>query len=225
MITILAKYPEIKDCLIFKDAEPENLEKYLCDGSYSEQSFFAGDEILSPSAESVAVGYIIEGKAAIISADGGKNVLLRTVGKGALFGVATLYSLDTPFPTRISAKSACRVLFIERNALKALIENDRAVNKAFLSFLGNRIVYLNKKINSFTAGNAERRLSLFLADNESDGVYSADISMSALADMLDIARASLYRAIDKLSAEGFIEKHDKTIILKDKTAMLEKYFG
>ena len=222
---MITKYPEIRNCLIFKDADSANLEKYLCDGRYSEKSFTSGEEILSPSDESVSVGYILDGKASIISADDGKNVLLRTVGKGALFGVATLYSLDTPFPTKISAKTPCRVLFIERDAIKSLIENDKAVNKAFLTFLGNRIVYLNKKINSFTAGNAERRLSLFLADNESDGVYSADISMSAIADMLDIGRASLYRAIDKLTADGFIEKRDKTIILKDKKSMLEKYFG
>lgn len=225
MINIISSYPEIRNCPIFKDADTANLEKYLCEGCYFEQSFSSGDEILSPSLDSVSVGYILEGKASIISADEGKNVLLRTVGTGALFGVATLYSNDVPFPTKISAKTSCRILFITRDAVKALIENDTSVNKAFISFLSNRIVYLNKKINAFTAGSAERRLSLFLADNESDGVYSASISMSALADMLDIGRASLYRAIDKLSTDGFIEKHDKTILLKNKEAMLEKYFG
>ena len=90
---------------------------------------------------------------------------------------------------------------------------------------GNSSETVVLSIHSFTAGSAERRLSLFLADNESEGVYCANVSMVALADMLDIGRASLYRAFDKLEAEGFIEKKEKTILLKNKEGMLEKYFS
>ena len=224
-MSILKKYPEIRNCVIFKDADPTNIERYISEGSYYDRRFSAGEEIVSHNDRYVSVGFILDGKVSVSSADEGRTVLLRTIGVGSFFGVATLYSLDTPFPTALSAKTSCKILFIERQAMKELIENDKSVNRAFLTFLGNRIVYLNKKINSFTAGSAERRLSLFLADNETDGVYSADISMSALAGMLDIGRASLYRAIDKLTSDGFIEKHDKTIIIKDKTSMLEKYLS
>ncbi|MBQ7383390.1 MAG: Crp/Fnr family transcriptional regulator [Clostridia bacterium] len=223
-MNILEKYPKLKNNVIFKNASEENIRKFITEDKLDVRHFSAGDDICSPEQKEIPVSIIIDGTATVSSADCGRNVLLKTVSAGAIFGIATLYSAEAPFPTIVKAKTTCSVLFINAAAVRALIENDRAATVGFMEFLSNRIVYLNKKINSFTAGCAERRLSLFLADNESDGIYSADVSISALADMLDIARASLYRAFDKLEAEGFIEKQDKIIIIKDKQAMLEKYF-
>ena len=148
---------------------------------------------------------------------------MRTIGVGAIFGIANLYAKELDFPTRISAKSVCNVLFIKKQALRELIENDKSTLKNFLAFQSNKIVYLNKKINAFTAGSAERRLALFLSDNAVNGVYSENVSMSALAEMLDIGRASLYRALDKLEAEGCIERSGKIIIIKDLDLFLKKH--
>ncbi|MBO5416409.1 MAG: Crp/Fnr family transcriptional regulator [Clostridia bacterium] len=223
-MNILEKYPNLKNNIIFKNASEESIGRFITEDKIDIHRFAVGEDICSPEDTDVPVSIILEGTATVSSADCGRNVLLKTVTEGAVFGIATLYSAEVPFPTLIKAKSACSVLFINAAAVRELIEHDRAAAVGFMEFLSNKIVYLNKKINAFTAGCAERRLSLFLADNESDGIYSAEASISALADMLDIGRASLYRAFDKLEAEGFIEKKDKIIIIKDKQAMLEKYF-
>lgn len=223
-MSILEKYPELKETLVFRAASDSSLEQYITDKVCSLRHFAAGEEICSPSVSYVPVGRIMRGSATISSRDGGRNVLLRTVGAGALFGIANLYSMDAPFPSVVCAKTSCDVLFIEAEAVRSLIENDKAAMRSFMMLLGNRIIYLNKKINAFTAGSAERRLSLFLADNEVDGIFRADTSMTALAEMLDIGRASLYRALDALEADGLIERQDKCIIIKDKNSMLEKYF-
>lgn len=223
-MNIILEYPKLRNNMLFKNADDEKIAKYISGEKYSIRSFSAGEEILSHDRLNVPIGFILEGVATVTSADGGKNVLLRTVGAGAVFGISTLYAAEAPFPTNVRAKNACKVLLVQSDAIRSLIEHDRGAMIGFMSFLSDRIVYLNKKINAFTAGSAERRLSLFLADNETDGVYSSGVSISALADMLDISRASLYRAFDKLEGEGFIEKHDKTIIIKDKKSMLEKYF-
>jgi CRP-like cAMP-binding protein len=140
-----------------------------------------------------------------------------------MFGIATLFSSDNAFPTRIYAATPCSVLFIEAEAFRALVREDRAVNEAFLRFLCDRVVYLNKKIEGFTAGSAERRLALYLVENACGGSFSVDGSYSALAQTLDIGRASLYRALDTLEKEGLIEKQEHILYLKNKTAMLEKY--
>ena len=150
-------------------------------------------------------------------------MLIKTVSEGAIFGIANLYSENAAFPTRISAKKSCKVLFISPDDVRSLIENDPSVMRAFMAFLSEKIVYLNKKINSFTAGSAERRLTLFLADNAENDIYTSETSLSALATMLDIGRASLYRALDKLELEGLIERKDRSIILKDRDLLLKKY--
>lgn len=221
-MTLTKFYPDIKKHPIFKDSDVSVIDAYITDGDFYTEKYDAGREICSPCTASDSVGVIISGCATVSSKDEEKNVLLRTMGVGAMFGIANLYSQSIEFPTRIVTKSASEVLFIKKEAVRALIENDKKTLLAFLAFQSNKLVYLNKKINSFTAGGAERRLSLFLLDNAVDGVYSADVSMSALADMLDIGRASLYRAFDTLESAGCIERRDKKTIIINQALISEK---
>jgi len=208
---------------IFKNADSAKLAKYITASNVAICEFSSGSEICSPLTKHVPLGMIISGKACVYSANDEKKVLIKTITEGVVFGIATLYGEDSPFPTRISAATSCKVLFISPEAVRALIENDKRVMRAFMTILSKKIVYLNKKINSLTAGSAEKRLSVFLAENAIDNVYTQTTSASAIATMLDIGRASLYRAFDKLEAEGFIERLEKTVIIKDKEAMLKRY--
>lgn len=220
---LLDFYADIKKHPIFKSSDCDTINKHITDADFHVKKYTAGDDICSPCTSNNSVGVIISGCATVSSKDQDKNVLLRTMGAGAMFGIANLYAENIEFPTRIVAKTACEILFIKKDAIRSLIENDKNTLKSFLAFQSNKIVYLNKKINSFTAGGAERRLSLFLLDNAVDGVYSADVSMSALAEMLDIGRASLYRAFDSLEIAGCIERKDKKTIIINQTLISEKY--
>ena len=74
---------------------------------------------------------------------------------------------------------------------------------------------------TFTAGNAERKLSVFISEHAKDGVFTPPCSMSALANMLGIGRASLYRAIEHLIACGWMEKKGKQFYLTDHNASAE----
>lgn len=213
----------IKEYPIFKNAEREKITKYITYSDTAICEFHAGEEICSPLSREVPLGILTSGKARIYSADNEKKVLIKSISDGALFGISTIYSDDSLFPTRICAKSTCKVLFISNNAVKKLIENDKNVMRAFLRILSNKIVYLNRKINSLTAGSSERKLSVFLSENSKDGVFTFTTSASALAAMLDIGRASLYRAFDKLESDGFIERKNKTVILKNEKEMLNRY--
>lgn len=92
----------------------------------------------------------------------------------------------------------------------------------YLSFLSDRIDYLNKKITYITAGSAERKLATFFASFEK-AEFELPVSFSSLSDMLDIGRASLYRALDKLVSDGCIERDGNDIKIINKALMLEKY--
>ena len=221
---LLEFYADIKKHPIFKSSDDDAINKYITDTDLHIEKYTAGEDICSPCTANQSVGVIIRGCATVSSKDEEKSVLLRTMGAGAVFGIANLYAENIEFPTRIVAKTACEVLFIKKDAIRALIENDKNTLRSFLAFQSNKIVYLNKKINSFTAGGAERRLSLFLLDNAVDGVYAADVSMSALAEMLDIGRASLYRAFDALEAAGCIERKDKKTIIINPALISEKHY-
>ncbi len=222
-MTIIDVYPDIKKLSIFKDTSDEALCRYITDEYFYLKSYSPSDEICSPYEDNDSIGVIVSGVAAINSSDEERSVLLSTISVGSIFGIANLYAKELDFPTRISAKNTCNILFIKKDALRELIENDKNTLKSFLAFQSNKIIYLNKKINSFTAGGAERRLALFLSKNAINGVYSSKVSMSALAEMLDIGRASLYRAFDSLEEAGLIKRTDKKSISVNKDLIYEKY--
>ena len=70
--------------------------------------------------------------------------------------------------------------------------------------------------------SAERRLALWLISEESNTV-TLPASLSAFSDMLDIGRASLYRALDKLEGEGLIRREGRKITVISQDEILKKY--
>ena len=111
---------------------------------------------------------------------------------------------------------------MQRKVIRKLLEEDRAFLYQYLGFLSGRIRYLNRKIGFLSAGSAERKLALYLASLGKETVR-LDASISALSELLDVGRASLYRAFDKLTEDGFIRKEGRNFTLLDAEGMLNAY--
>ena len=138
-----------------------------------------------------------------------------------MFGIANLFS-DEPYVSEIRAHGACRVFMISEEAIRHLLENDSAFLYRYLAFLSGRIRFLNRKIGYLTAGSAERRLALYLVSLGRDSVR-LDASISSLSELLDVGRASLYRAFDRLTEDGFLIKDGRNLTLLDADGMLRAY--
>lgn len=183
--------------------------------------FEDGDTILSPNETSHTAGIFLSGDAVVTTADDSKNALLRFFEKGDLFGIANLFT-NQDYVSSIRAKKKCRVFFFTEAAICELLETDRTFLYNYLGFLSGRICYLNHKIRYLTAGSTERRLALYLSSFKTDTI-ELDASLSSLSELLDIGRASLYRAFDTLIADGYIEKQGRTIRLLAPEAMIQDY--
>ena len=212
-------YSCIQQNRILKGANAENIERYFDEKSVFVKTFHSGEVIYSKDSEKRCVGMIISGKATCEPFGSKDNALLRIMQENDTFGVANLYCVNEPFPSVIVAKTATKVLFIDGDAFCRLIENDASVLKAYLSFLSNKLVYLNKKISTLTAGTTEKKLAAYILENCDDNNTLPALSMSSLADILGIGRASLYRALDELEALDLIRKDGKTISITDKNAL------
>ena len=215
---------EILECIrsdkILGCADEDNLTHCFNEKTAYAKTFSAGETIYSPECSKRQVGIILEGRAAVEPTNSNEKVLLKMLSSRDMFGIANLYANEIPFISVIIAKSACRVLFIDADAFKALIEHDAKAMRAYLEFMSRKIVFLNKKISTLTAGTTEKKLALFLAENQHDGEFSQRISMTAIAEILSVGRASLYRALDSLEAEGLIHRDGKSIFIPDKNALL-----
>lgn len=209
---------------ILSVASPESIEKHLDESSLRLCKFKSNERIISPRVTSKNIGIIISGVALVTPKSASSNTMLSVMSANDMFGVSTLFAESVPFPSTITAKTDVEALFISGDAFVALLEADANAMRAYLSLLSKKIIYLNKKISILTAASAEKKLAFFICENEHNGEFVSPLSMSALASILDVGRASLYRSIDALSAMGFIEKDGKKIIISDKNALLE-YVG
>ena len=219
-MTIFDSFPNIVRHPLFREAESQTVNRFLNDSTLFAEQLPAGSAVYASDGTEERIGLLLIGTAQAFTGQAREHALLKTIRPGELFGIANLYAEDEPFPSRILAVSDCRILWIDRSALKALIENDPTVLRNYLTFQSKKILYLNRKIATLTAGSAEKKLAVCLLDYEDGGVFTPSCSMSELAELLGMGRASLYRAMDNLAGYGWIEKREKSILILDKDALL-----
>jgi len=195
---------------------------YVLDACGTECLNFCDEELLhSPEKQGGQIGILLAGSATVTTPGESHNTLLRFLHEGDMFGIANLFS-DTPYVSVIRASGNGRICWIPEAAIRMLLEEDRAFLYQYLGFLSGRIRYLNRKIGFLSAGSAERKLALYLASLGKETVR-LDASISALSELLDVGRASLYRAFDKLTEDGFIRKEGRNFTLLDAEGMLNAY--
>ena len=210
---------------LFAETDQSILRTFLNNGDLSLSEYAAGEVICAPGEKKYRMVIFFEGEAEVYSADEHRAMLLRTVCRGDVVGVANLFSGED-FVSRVIAAKKCITVEISAEKYGKLLEQDTRAMYNYVTFLSDRIRYLNRKIVMLTAGSAERRLVYFLdsAATSRDGEpVSVTVQMNELCEMLNLGRASLYRAADKLCEEGFIAREGKKILILDRSAMLNKY--
>ena len=174
-----------------------------------------GDDITS---DKPALYVVVRGCVNVYRTEGGQTVILNTIKEGGVFGAAQLFCSDPAFSS-VRASNSCCCLRIPRVAVTRLLEDDFVFAENYVSFLSDRIRFLNKKIASFTAGNGEKTLAEYLLSVSADNnTVRLGQSVSNLALSLNLSRPTLYRAFISLEKQGMIEKDGKAvkIISKEK---------
>ena len=197
---------------LFKNADIKILNEVFEKHGCSRVRYKSGESIFTDDRNENKIGIIEKGQATVFSED--KSAILRNLYANDAFGVATLFSNQMNFVSNIIAKTPCTVFFISADVMKELFERDSNIMFNYIQFLSQRIQILNKRISCFTAGSSEKRLYFFLDGMKNvENTVKLDMSMSSLSEMLDIGRASLYRAFEKLESDGFIKKEGKKIYI------------
>ncbi len=200
---------------LFQGCEHGMIENIVISGG-SLASFRSGEEM--KLLNSPTVGILLSGRGVIYSSDTGRRTILRFISPGSIVGVAGLFAANPP-ETRIEACGDGRseMFFIGREAFEELlaIEQSGTFRRNLIEFLADKVSFLNSKIDTVTAGSAERKLAIFIKNSpiDADGRIEIGMSMTALAHALDIGRASLYRAFESLEKADAIKRDGNIIIL------------
>ncbi|MBR3553695.1 MAG: Crp/Fnr family transcriptional regulator [Clostridia bacterium] len=181
--------------------------------------FRRGDVIFPTQKQGSEIGFLLRGGAQVAKKETG--IIVNRLKEGDVFGCSVLFISGAAYSSEIVALRDTRVLFFSKAAVTKLMQADGNFAVGFIRYLSQHIAFLNKCIDNFTGGSAESRLANYLCGCFEDyKTYEMDRSMSQLAVSLDIGRASLYRAFDRLAAGGAVQRDGRSVRLVDKAALL-----
>lgn len=195
------------DCVLFRGI-PEREIRLLLRALAKEKRFAKGEIIYSPQDFKRSLGIICKGS---VVAQKENGVILNRMGAGDCFGAAALFSQGEEYVTTVLAQQDCRILFLSDCAVQKIVEQSPKIAINYIRFLSDRIRFLNQRIDSFTADDAQQALLSYL--EQQPNRCSDGIAMAKLAEALNMGRTSLYRAVGELEKQGRIKKEGKKITL------------
>lgn len=159
------------------------------------------------------LGLLLSGRLCIKGqAADSRSIQLNHVLPGAAFGAAALF-LEGAALSDTYAEIASEVLLLNAEQVWAMMDESPLFRKNYLIFLCGRIAFLNQKIETLSGYTAESRLLAYLRQKQQGGVLRIR-NFSALAGVLGISRASLYRALDVLADSGQIARQGGCILVQ-----------
>lgn len=172
--------------------------------------FKKGDVIYSANTFKSALGVVLNGAASATSENDG--LFKKSFPKGSVFGAAAIFGDNEAYVSQIIAHTDCEVLFIEETVLKKIFTLYPETSLNYIAFLSDKIRFLNQKLNMISCPSAEDTVYKYLIENMNDDhLVSLSVSMSLLAKMLGLSRATLYRSFDALESKCKIIKQNNEI--------------
>ena len=177
-------------------------------------AFEKGDVAFSEDYNSNRVGFVITGEFIVEKyREANESITLNRLTKCGSFGIISVLSPSSEYPTVIKASTKGEILFINGEDMLHTIKKYPTVAMNVIRFLADRITFLNKKIDTFSGKKTLKKLASYLFNRYSEFGEAFTVSRTALASEIGVGRASLYRDLDFLESEGIIQTQQKKIII------------
>ena len=180
--------------------------------------YAAADTVVEGGSPFSGVGLVCRGELTVVRRGVHRPVIHRTLREGSFFGVSSLFGRQEGFPTTIQAATAARVLYLGEDDVTALFEKSPRIVRNYITILTDKIRFLNDRLDMVAGRSAEERVASYLLSHCEEG-GSLGITKSALASLLGLGRASLYRILDSFEEQGLIKAQRDGIDVLDVATM------
>lgn len=206
----------LKRTFLFSGLEVEQIDKLLKECPPEIKRYNRTEIIYSSNTGKKTVGIILDGKCEVRreKADG-SLVVLNILEQCDSFGILSVLS-NEEFPTTIFALKNSNIVFFSSDQIEYFVNNYSQISQNLIKFLANRIVFLNKKIATFSGTRVEDRLAAYIiAQKQMLGKDVFAFNCQKTAKEINAGRASIYRALESMENEKLIEFDNKKIIITD----------
>ncbi len=199
------------NCTLFNNLT-ETEQKEITKELTAQEKFKKGSELYKTG----FLGILVKGNAVIKRNNNiGCTLTVRSLNEGEIFGAVSLFGSWNEGLSNITAKSDCTLIYIDENTFKNILIKYPTVSFNYIEYLTERIRFLNKRIDAFSASSTEEQLYEFLLSfADIDGNVKLNFGMSELSRRLNVGRTSLYRDIESLSKKKLIIRNGNTFKIK-----------
>lgn len=175
-----------------------------------------GETVVEAGERFSAIGLVTEGSLAVTRQGERRPVIHRTLAPGEVFGVSSLFGNGEGFPTTVTAREPTTVLFLREAEVRDLLATYPRAAEAYITLLTKKIRFLNERLDTLAGRSAEERVASYLLSHVGAGL---PLTKSALASLLGLGRASLYRILELFEENGLIRVFRDSIEVPDGDAL------
>lgn len=171
--------------------------------------FKRGDPVSEVQNGVECVGVIISGGIAVESGEGSSVSVMK---RGGEFGICNIFVREN-MPTNLKARVGSRVLFIPKEEFARLLGVDSGLMYRYVRLCNEKMLYLAERLRLISIPDCTERLLYYLSAKAVDGRLKLNVPKDELARQLGISRSSLFRAMNRLEAEGKIAVNQSVIAI------------
>ena len=207
----------MKELFIFRNVTDEEIEHILSYITADVKEYSKGDIIFSRTNFENSIGFVLDGKCAVKQPRSDNSfVVLNTLEKYDSFGITAAFSDRDYFPTEVVAVKNTKMLFISKQNILWMTVNIPKISHNIIEFLVDRINFLNKKIDTFTKVSTDDKLaSYIMSEYRRRGEQYFSFNCKKAGEILNMGRASVYRALSSLAESGVITYSENKIYIND----------
>lgn len=206
----------VYDGLFLLDGLRENEKSEIISSLPETVKFKKGEIVYSPESFRRAIGFVKSGSVSAVT-NNSQQMVMKRIYAGSCFGAAAVFGTSDTYVSTVSAAEDAEICFITEETLVSLFEKHPVTAVNYIAFLSDRIRFLNKKLSVISCSDAENTVLKYLTLSADDNGYAViPVSMTELAKMLGLGRASLYRSLDALEKRGSIIRENNKIKVTEK---------
>lgn len=209
------EYQTLSSSFLFSGLEDEEINCIIKNALPRLKEYKRSELVFSEETGDGGVGFVLSGECEVRRMREDGYVILNTLSEGDSFGILSVFAPDEEFPTSVFARKNAAVLFFPENEIRSLVERYPKISLNVISFLAERIIFLNKKIATYSGASVPEKLSSYLLAKYRQLGDEFPLNCKRCSEALGVGRASVYRAIDTLVSEGVITFVDKKIKVND----------
>lgn len=204
----------LSETFLFSGIETDRINTIISDSPPEIISYKRGETVYSSADPDRKVGFVASGKVDVrIERHDGAKTLLNSLYESDSFGVLSVYSSEE-FPTKIYAAKNCTIIFFSAEQIDKFVKNYSQISANLINFLAERISFLNRKIATLSQGRVDDKLAAhLLSESKRCGSVTIDLNCSKISEIIGVGRASVYRALYSLEADGLISVNQKEITI------------